>query len=199
VHATTEHDTKQTDQAAFPTHRSDSKPEAKPASNINLTKSHPNPTTTHNPSQHLHNGMSMSIHTNLFQSSESPIPSRCSNLSIHNSSKHFQQTPSNLSIPQVQTPQQRRANEAYAKSEAAKRGKPQTEVERIMEKKKAAKLSAAQKSPVSKVWLCKFIFLFPSWRDWGEGRLCTGGGQERLFPGMDVLKRKGQKKRRCSC
>jgi hypothetical protein len=68
-----------------------------------------------------------------------------------------------------------------------------------MEKKKAAKLSAAQKSPVSKVWLCKFIFLFPSWRDWGEGRLCTGGGQERLFPGMDVLKRKGQKKRRCSC
>ena len=55
---------------------------------------------------------------------------------------------------QVQTPQQRRANEAYAKSEAAKRGKPQTEVERIMEKKKAAKLGG-QKSPVSKVWLCK--------------------------------------------
>lgn len=56
---------------------------------------------------------------------------------------------------QVQTPQQRRANEAYAKSEAAKRGKPQTEVERIMEKKKASK-AGAQKSPVSKVWLCKF-------------------------------------------
>lgn len=56
---------------------------------------------------------------------------------------------------QVQTPQQRRANEAYAKSEAAKRGKPQTEVERIMERKKASKIGA-QKSPVSKVWLCKF-------------------------------------------
>ena len=58
-------------------------------------------------------------------------------------------------LKQVQTPQQRRANEAYAKSEAAKRGKPQTEVERIMEKKKASK-AGAQKSPVSKVWLCKF-------------------------------------------
>jgi len=56
---------------------------------------------------------------------------------------------------QVQTPQQRRANEAFAKSEAAKRGKPQTEVERLAEKKKAAKLQ--QKSPVSKVWLCESI------------------------------------------
>lgn len=58
----------------------------------------------------------------------------------------------------VQTPQQRRANEAYAKSEAAKRGKPQTEVERIMEKKKAAK-AGAQKSPVSKVWLYMLLFV----------------------------------------
>jgi hypothetical protein len=65
-------------------------------------------------------------------------------------------TSTNIYIPQqVQTPQQRRANEAFAKSEAAKRGKPQTEVERLAEKKKAAKLQA-QKSPVSKVWLCKF-------------------------------------------
>ena len=58
----------------------------------------------------------------------------------------------------VQTPQQRRANEAYAKSEAAKRGKPQTEVERIMEKKKASK-AGAQKSPVSKVWLYMLLFV----------------------------------------
>ncbi|KAM0701239.1 hypothetical protein Q7P35_011600 [Cladosporium inversicolor] len=58
----------------------------------------------------------------------------------------------------VQTPQQRRANEAYAKSEAAKRGKPQTEVERIMERKKASKIGA-QKSPVSKVWLYMLLFV----------------------------------------
>jgi len=57
-------------------------------------------------------------------------------------------------LQQVQTPQQRRANEAFAKSEAAKRGKTQEEIERRAEKKKAAKLQ--QKSPVSKVWLCKF-------------------------------------------
>lgn len=63
-----------------------------------------------------------------------------------------------LSTKQVQTPQQRRANEAFAKSEAAKRGKPQTEIERLAEKKKAAK--AQQKSPVSKVWLCKFLCMF---------------------------------------
>jgi hypothetical protein len=65
-------------------------------------------------------------------------------------------TTNNSFSKQVQTPQQRRANEAFAKSEAAKRGKPQTEVERLAEKKKAAKLQA-QKSPVSKVWLCKFF------------------------------------------
>ena len=58
----------------------------------------------------------------------------------------------------VQTPQQRRANEAFAKSEAAKRGRPQTEVERLAEKKKAAKLQA-QKSPVSKVWLYMLLFV----------------------------------------
>jgi hypothetical protein len=81
--------------------------------------------------------------------------------SIHSRTQSIK--PPTISIPtpianpkkQVQTPQQRRANEAYAKSEAAKRGKPQTEVERIMEKKKASK-AGAQKSPVSKVWLCKF-------------------------------------------
>ena len=55
---------------------------------------------------------------------------------------------------QVQTPQQRRANEAFATSEAAQRGQTQEELERRAEKKKAAKLQ--QKSPVSKVWLCKF-------------------------------------------
>jgi hypothetical protein len=87
-------------------------------------------------------------------------------LHIHHSTPHqpnrskpstFAFTTTNNSFSkQVQTPQQRRANEAFAKSEAAKRGKPQTEVERLAEKKKAAKLQA-QKSPVSKVWLCKFF------------------------------------------
>ena len=57
----------------------------------------------------------------------------------------------------VQTPQQRRANEAFAKSEAAKRGKTQEEIERRAEKKKAAKLQ--QKSPVSKVWLYMLLFV----------------------------------------
>jgi hypothetical protein len=145
----------------------------------------------------------------MVQTSLLPPPRSSANLPILNAQRiqptrinklpHLSTNPSNLPIPQVQTPQQRRANEAYAKSEAAKRGKPQTEVERIMEKKKAAKLSAAQKSPVSKVWLCKLIFLFPSWRNLGEGRLCTGGGQGRLVPGMDGLKRKGQRGRDDAC
>ncbi|KAM0722074.1 hypothetical protein Q7P37_003000 [Cladosporium fusiforme] len=55
----------------------------------------------------------------------------------------------------VQTPQQRRANEAFARSEAAKRGKPQTEVERILEKKKLKE----KKTPISKVWLYLLLFV----------------------------------------
>lgn len=42
---------------------------------------------------------------------------------------------------QAQTPQQRRANEAYAKHEAAKRGRPTTDLK---------KKSVPQKSPISK-------------------------------------------------
>jgi hypothetical protein len=85
----------------------------------------------------------------------SDLPSNPSPNRNPNRNNQSQSQSQSLTIPsQVQTPQQRRANEAYAKSEAAKRGKPQTEVERIMEKKKAAK-AGAQKSPVSKVWLCK--------------------------------------------
>jgi len=88
-------------------------------------------------------------------------------------------TISNCQKQQVQTPQQRRANEAYAKSEAAKRGKPQTEVERIMERKKASKLGAQNKSPVSKVWLCKFCprFSYRSFYMLSFGRVGIGIGR----------------------
>ncbi|CAD0022794.1 unnamed protein product [Aureobasidium pullulans] len=44
----------------------------------------------------------------------------------------------------VQTPQQRRANEAFAKKQEVKRGKP----EPVIQKK------VPQKSPISKFWLC---------------------------------------------
>lgn len=47
---------------------------------------------------------------------------------------------------QVQTPQQRRANEAFAKKQETKRGKPEPVI----------KKTAPQKSPVSKFWLCTF-------------------------------------------
>lgn len=50
----------------------------------------------------------------------------------------------------AQTPQQRRANEAYARAEANKRGKPQSEVKR---KEKP------QKSPISPVWLYLLLFV----------------------------------------
>ncbi|EKG14642.1 hypothetical protein MPH_08115 [Macrophomina phaseolina MS6] len=43
----------------------------------------------------------------------------------------------------AQTPQQRLANERFAKSEAAKRGKPQT----------AVKKQEVAKSPISKGWI----------------------------------------------
>jgi hypothetical protein len=109
--------------------------------------------------------------------------------------------PSNTPLlNQVQTPQQRRANEAYAKSESAKRGKPQTEVERIMEKKKAAKLSAAQKSPVSKVWLCKFALSLiqagarSGLEHWawerGEGQCILGMAMKRKRRGNETRQRR---------
>jgi hypothetical protein len=47
---------------------------------------------------------------------------------------------------QAQTPQQRKANEKYARSEAAKRGKPESAV-------KAKKI--AEKSPISNIWIGK--------------------------------------------
>ena len=46
----------------------------------------------------------------------------------------------------VQTPQQRRANEAFAKKQETKRGKNEPVV----------KKAVPQKSPVSKFWLCTF-------------------------------------------
>jgi len=46
----------------------------------------------------------------------------------------------------VQTPQQRRANEAFAKKQETKRGKPEPII----------KKTVPQKSPVSKFWLCTF-------------------------------------------
>ncbi|KAF4310142.1 hypothetical protein SLS57_000250 [Botryosphaeria dothidea] len=49
----------------------------------------------------------------------------------------------------AQTPQQRLANERFAKSEAAKRGKPQT----------AVKKQEAQKSPISKGWIVVLAFI----------------------------------------
>jgi hypothetical protein len=105
---------------------------------------------------------------------------------VHNTNNSFSK--------QVQTPQQRRANEAFAKSEAAKRGKPQTEVERLAEKKKAAKLQA-QKSPVSKVWLCKFFdFLSFCWWECGVRKRRTGGiSRKRESEGQeDRERRKGE-------
>ncbi|GAB7345348.1 hypothetical protein MBLNU457_3700t1 [Dothideomycetes sp. NU457] len=51
----------------------------------------------------------------------------------------------------AQTPQQRRANEAFAKSEARKRGKPQPEI--------TTKKQAPQKSPISPVWLALLLFV----------------------------------------
>ncbi|THY65991.1 hypothetical protein D6C91_00749 [Aureobasidium pullulans] len=50
---------------------------------------------------------------------------------------------------QVQTPQQRRANEAFAKKQEVKRGKP----EPVIQKK------VPQKSPISKFWLFALIFV----------------------------------------
>ncbi|KAL2350712.1 hypothetical protein BJ546DRAFT_810067, partial [Cryomyces antarcticus] len=50
---------------------------------------------------------------------------------------------------QAQTPQQRRANEAFAKSEASKRGKPQS----------AVKKQEKQKSPISKGWVVLLAFV----------------------------------------
>jgi len=53
---------------------------------------------------------------------------------------------------QAQTPQQRRANEAFAKSETRKRGKPTQET--------VVKKQAPQKSPVSPVWLGEIYFYY---------------------------------------
>jgi hypothetical protein len=49
-----------------------------------------------------------------------------------------------LTDSKVQTPQQRRANEAFAKKQETKRGKNEPVV----------KKAVVQKSPVSKFWLC---------------------------------------------
>ncbi|RMX83679.1 hypothetical protein D0868_15615 [Hortaea werneckii] len=51
---------------------------------------------------------------------------------------------------QAQTPQQRRANNTFAKAEERKRGKPQGEV---LRKEKPAK------APISKTWVCKCLSL----------------------------------------
>jgi hypothetical protein len=56
---------------------------------------------------------------------------------------------------QVQTPQQRRANEAFAKKQETKRGKNEPVV----------KKAVVQKSPVSKFWLCKLPTLSILGRD----------------------------------
>ncbi|KAG9693580.1 hypothetical protein KCU81_g5621, partial [Aureobasidium melanogenum] len=49
----------------------------------------------------------------------------------------------------VQTPQQRRANEAFAKKQEVKRGKPEP----------AVKKTTPQKSPISKFWLFALLFV----------------------------------------
>ncbi|KAH9844471.1 Endoplasmic reticulum, stress-associated Ramp4 [Teratosphaeria destructans] len=51
----------------------------------------------------------------------------------------------------AQTPQQRRANEQFAKSEAAKRGKPQAQIKKKSEK--------PAKAPVSRVALYLLLFV----------------------------------------
>ncbi|KAK4996549.1 hypothetical protein LTR66_003853 [Elasticomyces elasticus] len=50
---------------------------------------------------------------------------------------------------QAQTPQQRRANEAFARSEAQKRGKPPT----------AVKKEKPQKAPISRAWVALLAFV----------------------------------------
>ncbi|OMP81334.1 hypothetical protein BK809_0002327 [Diplodia seriata] len=50
---------------------------------------------------------------------------------------------------QAQTPQQRLANERFAKSEASKRGKPQATI----------KKQEAHKSPISKGWIAVLAFI----------------------------------------
>lgn len=52
---------------------------------------------------------------------------------------------------QAQTPQQRRANEAYAKSEAAKRGKPVSDIK---------KKQKVDKAPISPIWVCTWSLPF---------------------------------------
>ncbi|KAI5240981.1 hypothetical protein E4T42_08192 [Aureobasidium subglaciale] len=49
----------------------------------------------------------------------------------------------------VQTPQQRRANEAFAKKQEVKRGKPEP----------VLKKSVPQKSPINKFWLFALLFV----------------------------------------
>ncbi|KAF2222089.1 hypothetical protein BDZ85DRAFT_220753 [Elsinoe ampelina] len=50
----------------------------------------------------------------------------------------------------AQTPQQRRANEAFAKAEASKRGKPEGAIKQKR---------APQKSPISQGWVYALIFV----------------------------------------
>jgi hypothetical protein len=46
---------------------------------------------------------------------------------------------------QAQTPQQRKANLAYARAQEAKMGKPQSEIK---------KKEKGQKAPISRTWVC---------------------------------------------
>jgi len=58
----------------------------------------------------------------------------------------FSQDFSAIPITMVQTPQQRRANEKFARTEASKRGKAETVVKKTQQK---------QPSPISPVWIGK--------------------------------------------
>ncbi|KAK0516799.1 hypothetical protein JMJ35_001402 [Cladonia borealis] len=55
----------------------------------------------------------------------------------------------NFPFPQAQTPQQRKANERYARQEAAKRGKPES----------AVKHKQKWDPPISKLWIGVLIFV----------------------------------------
>lgn len=55
---------------------------------------------------------------------------------------------------QAQTPAQRRANEAYAKSEASKRGKSAEHSSRVAKKDKQQ-----QKPPISTTWVYLLLFV----------------------------------------
>ncbi|TKA39628.1 hypothetical protein B0A54_10184 [Friedmanniomyces endolithicus] len=72
----------------------------------------------------------------------------------------------------AQTPQQRRANAAFAKSEEAKRGKP---ISALSNKKKGGE--KLDKAPISKGWMYLLIFVVCGGVVFELVRIVFGAGQ----------------------